>query len=283
MSAYNVRVYNYKDGQQIRIYSNCYNVDNPMDVFVDNEQNISNDVKIDIESVDSTEIWNNIEEYETLLPEMVEEWQKIANDKRSKYVSLNRTINKIYEIARSNYWHYFITLTFDPKKVDSFDYDVVVKKLSKWLDNFKQRYAPDLKYIVVPELHKSGRYHFHGLFADVGCIEFVDSGKRLKDGSTIYNIGNYSLGFSTATIIKDMGRVSSYISKYITKELISVTMNKKRYWCSRNLEKTVIQEYIFSADEIQTILDDISESIKYCKTVSNDVLGITTKYIEVDY
>ena len=36
------------------------------------------------------------------------------------------------------------------------------KKVSKWLDHL-HRIAPKIRYMVVPELHKDGAYHFHGL------------------------------------------------------------------------------------------------------------------------
>ena len=280
MSAFNVRVYNYVDGQQIRIYNTCYNCENKDDVFEKSKQKKED---IDITGVENEEIWKNIEKYEPYLGEMLEDWERNAQKQRSEHNSMSRTVKNIYEITRSNEWEYFVTLTFNPEKVDSFDYSEVVKKLSKWLNNLKDRYASDLKYIVVPELHKSGRFHFHGLFADIGSMQLVDSGKRLPDGGIIYNIGNYKLGFTTATKIKDTGRVSSYVTKYITKELVAVTKNKKRYWCSRNLDKVFVQEFVLAPDEIKQMLEDLTEHITYCKTVSNELLGKSTKYIEVAY
>lgn len=278
MSAFNVRVYNYVDGQQIRIYNTLYNCEDEKCEIVENKQE---EEKIDITGVENDEIWKNIEQYEPYLGEMLEDWERVAKSNRSQYSSMSRTIRNIYEITRSNVWEYFVTLTFNPEKVDSFSYIDVVKKLSMWLNNIKKVYAPELKYIVVPELHKSGRFHFHGLFSDIGCMELVDSGKRLPCGGIIYNIGNYKLGFTTATKIKDTGRVSSYVTKYITKELVAVTANKKRYWCSRNLEKPFIQEFVLAPDEVKQMLEDLTEHITYCKTVTNELLGKSTHYIEV--
>lgn len=165
MLAYNVRTYNYLDGQQIRVYKNMI-VKHPEDWV--------------------TPIKKQEEKKTT-------KTQGVKDEERSNKNSQNRTIQKIYEITRSNMWEYFITLTFDPKKVDSFNYEEVSKKLSKWLNHLKERYAPDLRYIVVPELHKSGRYHFHGMLANCGNMEFVDSGKVTASGDPIYNIGNYNL------------------------------------------------------------------------------------------
>ncbi len=278
MSAFNVRLFNYLDGQQIRIYNTCYNCDDKDDVFVKKELKNKKDM---IKGVDNDEIWNNIEKYEDYLDIMLDDYEIENKKQRSLKNSKSRTIQKIYEITRSNEWEYFVTLTFNPEKVNSFDYPEVVKKLSDWLHNLKKRYSHDLKYIVVPELHKSGRFHFHGLFADIGNMQLVDSGKRLVDGSIIYNIGNYDLGFTTATKIKDNERVSSYITKYISKDLCAVTENKKRYWCSRNLNKVFIQEFVMSSAEIKQMLEDLSENITYCKTVENVMLDKKVKYIEI--
>lgn len=118
------------------------------------------------------------------------------------------------------------TLTFNPDKVDSFDYSETTKKLSKWLNNMR-RTCPSMKYVVVPELHKSGRWHFHGLFSNVENMVFVDSEKRDKKGRVIYNVGKYRLGFSTATKIDDVAKSITYVTKYVTKELCEVTYGKK--------------------------------------------------------
>ena len=279
MSVYNVRVYNYEDGQQIRIYSSVHNCDDKDDVFQTGEKRKNK--KDELMGVENEDIWNEIEKYEPYFDTMLEDWELDANRERSQRNSKSRTIQNIYEISRANKWEYFITLTFNPEKVDSFNYQEVVKKLSKWLNHLKERYCPDLKYIIVPELHKSGRYHFHGLFSDIGNMPLVDSGKRLPDGSTIYNIGNYTLGFTTATKIKDNARVTSYIAKYITKELCAVTANKKRYWCSKNLNRVKIDEYVLTHEEINQMLEDLSENITYCKTSVSRMTCNSVKYVEV--
>lgn len=279
MSVYNVRVYNYADGQQIRIYSSVYNCDDKDDVFQTEKKRKNK--KDELMGVENEDIWSEIEKYEPYLDTMLEDWELDANRERSQRNSKSRTIQNIYEISRANKWEYFITLTFNPEKVDSFDYQEIVNKLKNWLDNLRKNYSPKLKYIIVPELHKSGRYHFHGLFSDIGDMPLVDSGKRLPDGSVIYNIGNYNLGFTTATIIKENARVTSYIAKYITKELCAVTANKKRYWSSRNLNRVKIDEYVLSYDEIKQMLEDLSENITYCKTSVSRMTGDSVKYIEV--
>jgi hypothetical protein len=174
------------------------------------------------------------------------EKSEILNDlitkiKRSIKSSRNRAKNKIYDYARSNDFEWFVTMTFNPKELDSFDYNECSKKLSKWLNNIRVRYAPDLQYLFVPELHKSGRYHFHGLISNIGDLKMVESGHYSSSGQMIYNIGNYNLGFTTATKILDKHRTATYIGKYITKELSGHIKGKKHYWASRNLNTPVVE------------------------------------------
>lgn len=151
----------------------------------------------------------------------------------------------------------FITLTFDQKKVDRTDYDLLLKKIQKWLDNLRQKKCPNLKYLIVPEIHKrledNGKHawHFHGLLANIDGLTIVPSyrkdGKRriTKSGLERFEIQDYKLGFSDATFVTDTFRVSTYILKYITKAECCIAAGKRRYIYSQNLNKP-IEEYYYS-------------------------------------
>lgn len=205
-------------------------------------------------------------------------YDKISDIKRSIEVSRNRAKNMIYDYARTNDFEYFVTMTFNPDKVDSFNYAECSKKLSQWLNNIRKRISPDIRYLFVPELHKSGRYHFHGLIANIGNLELVDSGKRTSSGNTIFNIGSYNLGFTTATRITDKHRTATYIGKYITKELSGHLKNKKHYWASRNLVlpevKNLTVEQLLEMGFDKEFLENNSI---YSKTVEYDVNGQNRK------
>ena len=198
----------------------------------------------------------------------------MSDAKRSIKSSRNRAKNMIYDYARSNDFDYFVTLTFNPDVVDSFDYTECGKHLSDWLANVRRRYAPDLKYLFVPELHKSGRYHFHGLIGNIGSLRLEDSGHYTIDGNTIYNLGNYKLGFTTATRITDKYRTATYIGKYITKELSGHIKGKKHYWVSRNL--ALPEEEILTVEELLEMGIDkefLENNSVYSNTVEYEVNG----------
>lgn len=151
---------------------------------------------------------------------------------------------KIVDISLCNSWEYFVTLTFDPNNKEYFpngyDYSQATNLMKKWLNNQKHK-NKHMRYIIVQEFMKeSGLVHFHGLFS---CINWdlsiaTNPNKHFEpiiiNGSQIYNLEDYDFGFSTVSIIKDTSKVSHYISKYITKDLITLH-NKKVFWHSRNL------------------------------------------------
>lgn len=178
----------------------------------------------------------------------------ISLHKHSVISSQLRAKKMVYDLARSNDWEYFITFTFNPDKVNSYDYQETSIVMSQWIKNHRKLHAPGMRYVIVPELHKSGRYHFHGMFSNMGLIKFIDSGKKDKSGRVIYNVGNYKLGFTTATKIDDSKATALYIGKYITKELSAEIKYRKRYWRSRNLNEPIVKKSVFdSSDRINEL------------------------------
>jgi hypothetical protein len=128
----------------------------------------------------------------------------------------------------------FITLTFNPEKIDSCSYPLVVSTLSVWLSNRVRRNG--LKYILVPEKHQSGRIHFHGITNRDG-LKLTPSGlwkvgkyilpwekistRRRKAAQEIFNVEDMPLGFSTALYVEGEDaqvKISKYIWKYMTKQ-----------------------------------------------------------------
>jgi hypothetical protein len=199
---------------------------------------------------------------------------------RSAREGSRRSKQKVYGYARANKWDWFVTLTFNPDLVDSFDYDDVTNKLASWLNNVKKRKCPNMSYMGVPELHQTGRYHFHFLMSEINEMDFVDSGRKDNKGRPIYNLGNYSLGFTTATQVSDSAKSANYLSKYITKELTERTLNKRRYWNSKNL--VMPTEVTMMLDEEQ--LEDLRLSVKE-KTTSGKVVVVDTPQYsnEIEY
>lgn len=182
---------------------------------------------------------------------------ELEDAERSASVSRKRSIDKIYSYCRCNTWDWFVTFTFAPGKVDRYNFDDCSQKLSKWLNHMRDRYCKGLKYIVVPEMHKDGAYHFHGLFSDCEGLDIRDSGRKViqkyKRGNRtcfkatdtpIYIVGRYHLGWTTATAVRSNERVTRYITKYVTKDLVYAVKGKRRYWVSKNLDVPLEEKYM---------------------------------------
>lgn len=131
----------------------------------------------------------------------------------------------------------FITCTLkNDNDFNRFDNRKFVRKLNVWLCNLVQRNG--LKYVIVPEYHKNGAIHFHGL-CNSSAFNLVDSGTVIRpdkkkpvrrataikqgyadnDLKTVFNVANWKYGFSTA-IMTDGNReaIARYISKYVSKD-----------------------------------------------------------------
>lgn len=197
----------------------------------------------------------------------------------SLYSSLNRTRSALYMYARQCNWEYFITLTYSPDKIESrYDFSLCMKKAHKWIDNCKQRKAKDLLYLLVPEQHKDGAWHIHGLLCNTTGLTFTDSGKRF-DGKIVYNLDDWKLGFSTATKVTDTYKVSNYITKYITKDLCAVTPGKQRYFVSKSIPKPKTFTALIDPDEVGSFIQEVADSYGADLEYQKDVSG----YLDVNY
>ena len=83
-----------------------------------------------------------------------------------------RAATKVRDLALSNRFRWFVTLTLDRERIDRYDVGVITKKLNQVMDNLVRRRG--LAYVLVPERHKDGAVHFHGFFTD--AVRAVESG-----------------------------------------------------------------------------------------------------------
>lgn len=129
--------------------------------------------------------------------------------------SMRRARAKLRRLALANDFRYFVTLTLDASKIDRYDGQAVVKALSRWADNMVRRCG--LRYILVPELHKDGAFHFHGFLSGDG-LKVVDSGVEW-DNRPVFNLPQWGFGFSTAQeLYGDYHAAVGYCCKYIGKQ-----------------------------------------------------------------
>lgn len=290
--AYNLQKIEFLDGTQYRLYETPVTEKQYMYM----EKNVIQSNRID-EKI-KRHVWTPYGEFATEVDklEVMTIDEIIARKRRSISNSTNRAKTMVYNYARSNSWEYFITLTFDKTKIDRYDYDSCSKAVRQWLNNIKKKYAPNLKYLIVPEMHElksreeKRAWHFHGLIADVGTMKFVRAVNYhtleemiTPSGLPIYNMKSYKLGFTTATPIQDTAKASGYITKYITKELTMHAKGFRRYYPSANLDLPKRTYYFLRDDEKLEFLKKREKRITYKKTVAIKVSNYEqiTTYLEV--
>lgn len=166
-----------------------------------------------------------------------------------------RARSKIWELAMCNDWDYFFTVTLDPKKYDRFDLDIFHEDFTKFLYEYKHR-KYKIQFLIIPEQHESGAWHFHGLLfglpkSELQLFRLGDKmSKRLvrliRSGRELYSWSSVSdkFGFNTFEPVNNYQAVCKYVTKYINKDIAkSVTeFGAHTYFRSRGLNE---RKYLF--------------------------------------
>ncbi|WP_313162545.1 hypothetical protein [Sedimentibacter sp.] len=186
-------------------------------------------------------------------------------EKRLNHIARVKT--KVRDYAFCNEWEYFVTFTFSDQNIDRYDLKEVKKRMGKFFNNYKNRKNPDFCYLLVPEFHQDGAIHFHGLvkgIRDFDLYEFTpfrsngdyivtckSNGQavmtysklpvyilnQLDKGLKVYDFSEFSqrFGFTTVEPIRNMDAAALYITKYITKDLVSLPLHTCCYLNSKGL------------------------------------------------
>lgn len=197
----------------------------------------------------------------------------LVSDERIQAIACSRAKLQIFDLARANHWDWFITLTLDQDEVDRYDYAAIVPRLEMFTKYLRRH---GCKWLIVPELHGDGAFHFHGLVAGPLPVEWwrferLESGERVD----IYKISGYKLGRNEATKVIDPSRVSTYITKYVTKSTMqAVPPGKKRYWAPRGLAKPQKERLHLSDDEVQSLVHEAQYTTTYADPSGNDIVTV---------
>lgn len=238
--SYNFKVFELGNGEiQLCIYPNS------VQSLRENENNYDENVK---------KLLNDIKERGES-PSLSSSSYSLLSDEEKYKINFNRSIirskDSLYKLALCNKWDYFVTFTFDNENF-RYDYDICIKRFRKWLNHFKERYCPSLLYIFIVECHKDGAYHLHGLFQDPDDMvqNHIDHATKTRDYITKYHFGR-----SDISKVIDPARVSNYISKYVTKELVS-RAGKHRYFCSSGLKHPGVKTFDEKSLDVLEFLDN---------------------------
>lgn len=184
--------------------------------------------------------------------------------------NISRARSTIFELAMCNDWDFFITLTLSEDKLSKlklnrFDLRSFYKFFSNWVNHYNQKNGCKVKYLLVPEQHKNGAWHFHGFVSGIPSYDLkafsIDDHlptyirDKISMGYSLYNWIPYyeKFGFNDFELITDQERCSSYVTKYISKELYRTINNLGYhcYYCSQGLkraDKILKQKVVFDSD-----------------------------------
>lgn len=159
---------------------------------------------------------------------------------RAMAVSRARARAAVRDIALCNHFTHFLTWTLGAALIDRYDVDEVKRRVTSALKNLGFRKG--FRYVIVPEFHKDGAIHFHGL-CTLGSVQLLPAcnprtGQPLYTdrGQPIFNMQDWTLGFSTCIRIdENYERTCNYIVKYLSKD--SQKIFGKWYLASRGLIK----------------------------------------------
>ena len=195
---------------------------------------------------------------------------RVSNKTDSHERARRRARTAVRDLARSNAFDYFVTFTLDGTKVNRYDAAEIVKRLNVWLDNRVRR--DGLRYVLVPELHKDGAIHFHGLIND--ALRRVDSGtmtapgwkkprkprskaeaaRWAADGAVVvWNLPAWDFGFTTAIpLYGEREAAVGYVCKYVAKQ--SEKIGGRWYYSGGDLQRpaTVYHNIPFVLEDAPT-------------------------------
>lgn len=148
--------------------------------------------------------------------------------------NISRAKSRIRELASCNPWSHFATLTLNPDKIIRTEKPTITKCLGNWIGNYNRKYGAKLKYLIIPEQHKDGAWHFHGLLNGIAPDSLVRNEHGYLDMPYYAN----RFGFISLDPIRNLERCSSYISKYITKDMgaIQVAFGEHLFYASHGLQ-----------------------------------------------
>lgn len=165
----------------------------------------------------------------------------VITERNYEYESFARSKRAVIDYGMNNDWDFFVTITFDKKKIkDRYNADCVLRKLQNALKDYRRFYDSDFAYVLVPELHEDGAIHWHGLFK-IGRIDLIEKHWDSEKRCVYYRLDFFyrRLGrFRLDKIYTNATYVSAYISKYITKA--NERIFQRRYLCSKGLKSGTV-------------------------------------------
>lgn len=149
--------------------------------------------------------------------------------------SLFRAVRTVRELLLCNKFDYFVTVTIDAEKLNRYDLDGIVKEFSYRVKNLNRRRNQPIQYVIVPEQHKDGAWHIHGVMRGILSRDIREN----ENGYPELIFARKYLGYMTMSKIRSVERCATYVSKYITKsvDVVSLSFGRRLFYASKGLNR----------------------------------------------
>lgn len=168
------------------------------------------------------------------------------------YQNVRRAIRTVEEIALCNPWEWWVTFTLDKEKIDRYNVERIKKAFTKWFQNQRRNYS-ELKYLLVPEMHRDGAWHLHGFLMGLPREALRDDWRKafkrlpnyireeVKKGNEIYwwDKAFKKFGYCTLEPIRSKVQCAKYCAKYMNKVLYTseIASGKALFMASQGLKR----------------------------------------------
>ena len=149
--------------------------------------------------------------------EELKEWSKERNRDKNLHDSMQRSKKNLIEYAINNTWTHFATFTVDSKRCDRTSLAECNKKIGRVFDKFRRYHCSEFKYLLIPEKHADGAFHYHGFVVLPKDFAFSKLMVARKIKRTV-DFFTMHLGFNDFSPIQNQIKAAKYITKYIEKQ-----------------------------------------------------------------
>lgn len=165
-----------------------------------------------------------------------------------------RARTAVRELILCNEWQLFGTFTLDASKYDRHNLPRWRSDFSQFLRDQRKKWHMDVKFLLIPEHHKNGAWHMHGVFGglSVPAIRPFSADERLpadmlakiRSGEVLSDWPDYrrKFGFVSFSGIRDRARCAGYVTKYVSKDLggRGAELGAHLYYASQGLARASV-------------------------------------------
>lgn len=161
--------------------------------------------------------------------------------------NITRARSVVRELGLCNDWEYFATFTLDKAKYDRDNLPRWQRDFAQWIRDQRKR-GGDYRYLLIPEQHKDGAWHMHGLLGGIpedelsSFVAGIHPEKLVRGKYLNWNRCFAKFGYCSLGRLRDAQRAVTYVTKYVTKALGAgaLAAGCHAFYASQGLERAEV-------------------------------------------